>query len=458
MLRALRGLVVAAVALAAGVSGARSTSANPVDGTADFRRIVREAKEKVFPAVVFIKCVRESSEEGKKEGAEVSGSGVLISEKGEFVTNWHVIEKAREVRVLLLDGRPFHAKVLGSDKDTDLALCRLEGTDGAGPFPFATLGDSDVLVEGDFVMAMGAPWGMSRSVSIGIVACTRRYLLGNSEYSLWIQTDASISPGNSGGPLVGTNGTVVGLNARGYSGGGDLGFAIPASTIRLIVEQIRANGKVRWSWTGLRLQPLRDFERDTYFEGSDGVIVAGTDPDSPAKKAGLEPQDRILSVNGTKIAVVTIEDLPALHRTLGALPLDQPAALQVRRGTETLSLTLTPREKGAVEGEELACPRWDFSLKTINQFERPDLYFHRKQGVFVFGVKHPGNASDAGLVAGDVLVKVAGTEVKTLADVKAAHEAALARVGKDSRIVLSILRNGLLRQIVLDFARDYERE
>ncbi|HVG93866.1 MAG TPA: trypsin-like peptidase domain-containing protein, partial [Planctomycetota bacterium] len=333
-----------------GAPGAARAGETRDGGIGDFREVVREATKKVFPAVVFVKCIQESHEEGRKEGAEVTGSGVLISATGEFVTNWHVVDQAREVRCLLFDGRAFHAKMLGSDKDTDVALGRLVVPEGTAPFPFAPLGDSDALVEGDFVMAMGAPWGMSRSVSLGIVACTRRYLPGTSEYSLWVQTDASISPGNSGGPLVSTTGTVVGLNARGMSMGGDLGFAIPSATVRLIADQIREHGKTRWSWTGLRLQPLRDFERDTYFPGSDGVVVAGTDPDSPARKAGLQTQDRLLALDGVPLNALTIEDLPAVQRRLGLLPLEKPATLRVRRGTEEMDLTLVPRDKGAVQG------------------------------------------------------------------------------------------------------------
>lgn len=450
--------VLALAGIASGFAGSASAGEALENRIADFREVVRDATKRVFPAVVFVKCIQESHEEGKKEGEEVTGSGVLISDRGEFVTNWHVVDRAREVRCLLFDGRSFHAKVLGSDKDTDVALGRLDAPDGAGPFPFATLGDSDALVEGDFVMAMGAPWGMSRSVSLGIVACTRRYLPGTSEYSLWIQTDASISPGNSGGPLVSTKGVVVGLNARGTSAGGDLGFAIPSSTVRLIVDQVREHGKPRWSWTGLRLQPLRDFERDTSFEGTDGVVVAGTDPDSPARKAGFEPQDRLLAVDGDPLNALTIEDLPVVQRRLGLLALEKPATFHVRRGTREIDLTLVPRDKGAVKGDELACPRWDFTVKAINQFEHPELYFHRKEGVFVFGVRNPGNAAAAGLASGDILLKVGPTPVRTLDEVKAAHEAALKRVEQEPKVVLSILRNGLLRQVVLDFSRDYERE
>jgi serine protease Do len=171
----------------------------------DFRDVVRRAKDKVFPAVVFIKCVRESHELGKKQSQEVAGSGVLVSDRGEILTNWHVVDKAVEVRCLLYDGRAFDATVAGSDKDLDIALVRLDISRCDGKLPYAELGDSERLREGDFVMAMGAPWGLARSVSIGIVSCTRRYLVDNSEYSLWLQTDAAISPGNSGGPLINTD-------------------------------------------------------------------------------------------------------------------------------------------------------------------------------------------------------------------------------------------------------------
>lgn len=431
--------------------------AQPEEGR-DFGVIVRQAKEKVFPAVVYLRCVVAETEGGRRSETVVGGSGVLISPEGELLTNWHVVERAREVRCLLHDGRAFRARVVGADKDTDVALVRLEAGPAEEPFPAATLGDSDALVEGDFVMAMGAPWGMSRSVSIGIVSCTRRYLPGHSEYSLWIQTDASISPGNSGGPLVSTAGTVVGLNARGSLFGGDLGFAIPASTLRLLTERFRAHGEARWSWTGLRLQPLRSFDSDTWFEGRDGVIVTGTEPDSPAEATGLQAQDRLVALNGQRLDALTSEDLPAVNRALSLLPLDRPARLRVRRGERVLELDLTPRVKGVVVGEELALKRWDISVKTINRFERPDLYRQRSEGIFVHGVTYPGNGSASGLRSGDILLKAGTTPIQALDDLEKAHAAALAANDAPPRLVLTILRNRLLRQVVLDWSRDYERK
>ena len=446
-------------------SSARTLLATADTGSEqDFRKIINGAKAQVFPAVVFIKCVQQDLTSGEKSNREVAGSGAIISPEGQVLTNWHVIDKAVELRCLLYDGRAFSAKVLGSDKDTDLALLQLLDPSGkpanprSSPFPYAHIGDSAKLQEGDFVMAMGAPWGLSRSVSLGIISCTKRYLPSTSEYSIWLQTDASISPGNSGGPLVNTDGQIIGVNTRGVTAGGDLGFAVPSETILPVIQQIRATGKVDWSWTGLQLQPLKDFNRNMYFEGNDGVIVADTDPDSPARHAGLQPRDRILKINNTAVAAVTDEDLPETRRLLGTLPKDVPATLQILHGETAMTMQLTQRAKGKVEGEELACARWDCTVKTINQFDNPDLYFQRKQGVFIFGIKDPGNAANAGLSPNDILLKVDNTPIASLADLQTVHDQTVKALNDRPRIVLTVLRNGLLRQVVLDLSRDYSKQ
>jgi len=430
------------------------------DGLArlDFREVIKNAKDKVFPAVVFIKVIMERYEAGKKLSQEVAGSGVIISPKGEVLTNWHVVDKAIEVRCLLYDGRAMEARVVGSDKDIDVALVQLNVPPGTPPLPHAVLGESGRLKEGDFVMAMGAPWGLARSVSIGVISCTRRFLPEHSEYSLWLQTDASISPGNSGGPLVNTAGEVIGINAMGVPIGGDIGFAIPTDTIRQILPQLREHGRVVWSWTGLQLQPLKDFNRNMYFDATEGVMVAGTDPESPARRAGVLPRDRIVRVNGKPLNGLTEEDLPAVRRELGLLPKSEPAKLDLVRNGQLVSVELKPREKGRVEGDELDCPRWDFTVKTINQFEQPDLYFQRQKGVFIYGIKEPGNAVMAGLAPRDILLTIDGKEVKTLDDVRALHKAALENLPARRRAVITVLRNGLMRQVALDYSRTYDKE
>jgi serine protease Do len=428
---------------------------NEVKGM-DFREVVRKAKAKVFPSVVYVRCMRKSLESGKKILQAVSGSGVIISETGLVVTNWHVVDKAIEVRCLTFEGKAMDAKVLGTDKDTDLALLQMKLPKGAKSSVFARYGDSDKLVEGDFVMAMGAPWGLNRSVSIGIISCTTRYLEGNSEYSSWLQTDAAINPGNSGGPLVNTAGEVIGINTRG--GGDNLAFAVPAKTVQFVADQLRKNGKVDWSWTGLQLQPLRDFNRNIYFKGDKGVIVAGTDPDSPALRAGLKLKDRILKINGKPVAAMWEEDLPAVRKIVGLLPKGKGAKLEIQRDDKKITLTMTPREKGKVEGDELGCPRWDMSVKSINQFDNPNLYFHKKKGVYVFATKYPGNAGTAGLREMDIILKIGKEEIKTLKDLTRVHKAALDNIKTKHKVLVVVLRGGLMRQVLLDFSRDYERE
>lgn len=425
----------------------------------EFREVINTAKARVFPAVVFIKCISENFDSGKKVTQEASGSGVLISGTGELLTNWHVVDKAVQVRCLLFNGQALDARVVGTDKDTDLALVQLELPDNAPSLPYAELGDSTKLSEGHFVMAMGAPWGLSRSISLGIVSCTRRFLPESSEYSLWLQTDAAISPGNSGGPLVSTDGDVIGINARGMmSGGGDMGFAIPSETIREILPQLRKQGKVEWSWTGIQLQPIKDFNRNVYFDGTEGVVVADTDPESPARSAGILPRDRIISIGGKPANGLMEEDLPAVRRMLGLLAKDAPVKVEIQRDGKPMALELTPRAKGTVQGEELDCPRWDLTLKAINQFETPDLYFHRKSGVFVNGVRFPGNAGSAGLQGQDIVLRIDNKAVPSLEVAKELHKTALENADGDSRVLFTVLRNGLMKQIVLDYSRDHARE
>lgn len=434
-----------------------AAGADAMPALLDFRDVIREAREEVFPAVVYIKCRREALERGRRATAEAAGSGVIISESGLVLSNWHVVDKAIEVRCLLSDGRAFNATVLGTDQTTDLALLQLELPDETALLPYARLGDSTRLNEGDFVMAMGAPWGMNRSVSLGIIACADRYLPGSSEYSLWLQTDASISPGNSGGPLVNTEGEIVGINTLAILIGGDLGFAVPSETIAALLPRMKERGEVEWTWTGLQLQPLRDFDRNTYFDADAGVIVAETDADSPAQLAGLRGGDRIVSVNGEPVTALTAEDLPAIRRHLGLLPQEEPIVFEVVRGEDYRTVEVQPREKGRVEGDQIALPRWDMTVKAINQFATPDLYFHRREGVFLYGVRRPGNAMASGFQMRDVILEIDGRPISSIDEVKEIHTRAIESLHERPRMRFTVLRNGVRRQIVLDFSRDYDR-
>lgn len=423
-----------------------------------FPKVVSAAKEKVFPAVVYIHVVQDNLQSGRDEGSIVSGSGVIISGDGEVLTNWHVVDKAQQIRCLLNDGQTFSARVVGIDKDLDLALLKLDLPEGTKPLPMAALAEGDCVTEGDFVMAMGAPWGFSRSVSMGIISCANRYLAGSGEYTLWYQTDASISPGNSGGPLVNTEGKVVGINTLGVLFGGTVGFSIPSQTIRDVLPRMREYGRVNWSWFGFQLQPLFDFERNIRFNFDDGVIISGTEPGSPARKAGFLPNDRIISVNGETVVVATGENIPEFKRLLGLMPFDVPVKFEVMRGDEKLTINVAPIAKGKVEGDEIACSRWGLTAKAINRFDTPNLYYYREEGVYIFGVAMPGNAWRTNLRQNDIIVSIDDREVMTLEDLNDIYQKAVENVNENSKALFTVLRNGKRVQVVLDFYTDYNNE
>ncbi len=424
----------------------------------DTFRIISEAKATVFPAVVFIKPIVEKYQRGEKEAQEVTGSGVLISAEGDVVTNYHVVEKAVSIRCLLYDGQHFEAEITGTDKETDLALLKLKSAADTAPLPFARFGDSDALKEGDFIMAMGAPWGLNRSVSLGIVSCARRYIPENSEYSLWIQTDASLNPGNSGGPLVNTNGEVVGINALAGTSGGDIAFAVPSRTVERIVAALKADGKVERSWTGLRLQPLKDFNQNMYFDAEEGVIVAGADPASPAAAAGLAAGDRITAVAGEPLTAVSDVDLPEVRTRLAMLPPDRETQLEVSRNGQVMTIALSPTVKGKVEGDELDLPRWNMTVKSINKFANPDLYFVRQEGIFIFGTKYPGNAASSGLAANDIITMIDDKPVRTLEEAGAVYDAVINAEPKRTRVLVEYVRGAITRTAVLDFSKEYRSD
>ena len=453
-------IATAALAPTPALHAADTAQAAQVAAPGDFREIVNQARQKAFPSVVYLNCVIENFERGERLRATVAGSGVIISADGEVMTNWHVVDHAVEVRALLNDGRAFPVEIIGSDKDTDLALVRLKLPAGETVAPLEIADDATPLQEGDFVMALGAPWGLNRSVSLGIVSCARRFLPETSEYNTWIQTDAAISPGNSGGPLVDTHGRIVGINTRGSLIGGNTGFAVPANMVRLLAERLRANGKsgANWTWVGLHFQPLRDFQRNIYFDGDTGVIISNADDDSPASEAGLRAQDRLIRANDTPVTALMEEDLPAVRLMLALLPTGKPASFTILRDGAEQTLTVHPRAKGLVQGEEFTCPRWDITVKAINQFEVPDLHYQRAEGVYVSGIRYPGNAASSGLQQRDIILKVNGLDVTTIADVRAQHEKTLAALDKGNgarRLVLTVLRNNQQLQIVIDISRDY---
>jgi serine protease Do len=448
----LLALASTSIALAQPPEPSRSTAA-------EFRRIIETAKARVYPALVFVKPIREEFSGGEQKRQEVFGSGVIISPDGFAVTNHHVIDQAVEIQVVLSDKRQVPAEIVGKDAETDLALLRLKGLNEGEALPYAAFADSEHVQSGDFVMAFGSPFGFARSVSLGIVSNTERYLGFETKhvYNNFIQTDAAINPGNSGGPLVDIDGQIVGINTLAMASGQGLGFSIPSNVVRDVVERLRSKGRVDRAWTGLQLQPLIDFNSNTITKSDAGVLVRDVEKDSPAVTAGFIAGDILLEINAAGITAKYAEDLPAVRRQLADLPIGQPSKLAVRRGGQSVTLEIKPVLKGSIDGADFACKRWNLTVKEFNEFSDPDLYFYEKGGVFVNGVRFPGNAQKAGLRRRDIILKIDGREVKSVEDVKKVYEELTGDTKRPTRALLEIRRGQFKQPIVLDYKEDFSR-
>ncbi len=272
------------------------------------------------------------------------GSGVIISASGYILTNNHVVEGADEIEVILNDTRKAKAKVVGTDPDTDLAILKIE----LDKLPVIALGDSDTLAVGDAVLAIGNPFGVGQTVTGGIVSALGRNQLGINTFENFIQTDAAINPGNSGGALVDVNGALMGINTAIYSRSGGsmgIGFAIPVSTAKQVLEGIVKDGQVTRGWIGVEPQEINAELLETFgikptVLQTGGVIITGVLQNGPAAQAGLQPGDVITAVNGKGVASVS-----QLLTAVAGLKPGTPAPLVVLRKNGQTELAVTPRQR-----------------------------------------------------------------------------------------------------------------
>jgi serine protease Do len=334
------------------------------------------------------------------------GSGVIIDASGVALTNAHVVADAIQVEVVTLDGSRHKAKVVGTDKKTDLAVLRLEGN-GAGGFPYLPLGDSNETQVGDWVLAVGSPFGLQATVTAGIISAKARQI-GAGPYDDFLQTDAAINPGNSGGPLVNMRGEVIGINTAIVRGGSGIGFAIPASMAKGVSSELLSKGRVTRGWLGVSLQPLSP-ELATSFGVKEpkGALVTEVMPDSPAAKAGLRSGDVITEVNGKKV-----ENPGDLARTVAMAPLGRAAKLTVWRDKQEHSLSVVPREAPG----ERQVSRLGFDVRPVTAEIASELGLRSTEGVVVTRVEEASEAAEAGLRRGDVIVELNRESIKTLAD------------------------------------------
>ncbi len=359
---------------------------------------------------------------GPREG---QGTGIIVRENGYIVTNNHVVAGADEVRVRTDGDREYAAEVVGTDSESDLAVLKIDAT-GLDP---VELGDSDNLEVGEWVIAVGSPFGLERTVTAGIVSATGRSGMGLATYEDFIQTDAAINPGNSGGPLVDLQGRVVGVNtAIGTRNGGfmGVGFAIPSDTMRQVTDDIIDSGRVTRGWLGVQIQPLsEDLARSFGLESADGVLIADVMPGGPAAEGGLEAGDIVTQVGHTHVST------PAqMMREIAESKPGTRVQITVKRGGSESWYPVTLGERPAPDspGEAAAAPAPSLELgMTIEAAESG-------RGALVAAVE-PGSAADrAGLHVGDVILKVADRDVSGPADFQAA--ATDAELGPDLRLLV----------------------
>ena len=369
------------------------------------------------------------------------GSGYIISANGEIVTNYHVVENATEVKVKLQDGREFLAKVVGSDKLTDVALLRIDDVTDLPTVPF---GDSAALRVGDAVLAVGNPFGLGGTVTAGIVSALGRDI-NFGPYDSYIQTDAAINRGNSGGPLFNTKGQVVGMNSAIFSptgGSVGIGFSIPADTVQKIVNDLRDHGSVSRGWLGVQIQEITpDLAQALNISAAKGALVADVQPDSPALKAGIRKGDVILGVNGTDVQ--KMHDLPAL---IAAIPAEQTAVLDVLRDAKQtrISVVIGALNPGKMQlaGAEPQGQQPSESLGITVQQLTSDIaqqlgLSQTDQGVVVTTVD-PNSANADKLQPGDVIQEAGGEAITTPGELAGA----LTKAHGKTAILLRINRRG----------------
>lgn len=342
------------------------------------------------------------------------GSGVIVDPRGYILTNNHVIKGADEIKVTLLDGRTFKGKVVGADPKTDLALIKIDAKDD---LPVARLGDSDEVKIGNWAIAIGNPFGLDHTMTVGVISAKGR-AIGVAEYEDLIQTDASINPGNSGGPLVNIRGEVIGINTAIIAGGQGIGFAIPINMARKIIDDLIEHGKVIRAWLGVYIQEVTP-ELAKKFKGAKpkkGVLVSMVMPDSPAKKAGIKRGDIILSVDRKKVSTPRELQKEILKRKIG-----QKVKLEVLREGRIIIVNIKLaqlREKGEELVELETTSSWrGMTVQTLT----PELAKHfglptREKGVLISEVAHRSLAYKARLRKGDLIKEINHRPIEDLSD------------------------------------------
>jgi Do/DeqQ family serine protease len=374
------------------------------------------------------------------------GSGVIVDPDGQIATNTHVIRGATEINVVTSDGREFAAEKVLEDPKSDLAILRIKPK--GAKLPYLELADSDQAEVGDLVLAIGNPFGVGQTVTSGIISgLSRSNVQGAGEYSFYIQTDAAINPGNSGGALIDMRGRLLGINSMIYSkDGGSLGigFAIPSSMLRTVIDASHHGGKIVRAWTGLSGQAVTpDMVESLGLERATGALINRVNPKSPAYKAGIRSGDVILSVNDREVA-----DPDALKFRMATVPLGTPVKLTLFRGGKTGTATLVaeappedpPREETTLKGHN---PLSGAVVVNISPAVAEELGGVAQESGVVVIKADDGYAARFGLQAGDIILAVNGDKIESVGDLRDALDE------DERRWALQIMRGPRVMNLIL---------
>jgi serine protease Do len=407
------------------------------------------ASDQVKPAVVTIRHASASATAGTDDGAQPRrapqrqhlGSGVIVDPEGYIVTNYHVVGGAATLKVNIADDwrKTYEARVIATDPRSDLAVIKIDGE----KFSFARLGNSDLARVGDWVVAIGVPFGLTQSVTAGIISALNRTGPGGSGYVEMIQTDAAVNPGNSGGPLVSLDGEIVGINTaiRSTSGGFEgVGFAIPSNTVRELLPVLKRGGKVARGYLGVQLQDItEEVARANKLPEARGVVVASVLKNGPAERAGLQPKDVIVQFNGKNA-----DDVAQLRSMVGATKPEMIVPVQIWRYGERLTVKLKVGE--LPEPTVAAAPR-PAGLGVRVQNLTPELAekygYTQMELPVITSVETAGAAANAGLKEGDLIMSVNQQRVRTAEEFEK-----LARA-EDGPLELQVRNKGGVRVVEL---------
>lgn len=413
-----------------------------------FEDVIAELAERVKPAVVNVLPVQglgrsKEAPRDRPPNTPGSGSGVIIDPEGHIVTNNHVVGDASEVEVRLSDKTKFVAQVVGKDPDTDLAVLKVSSD---RPLPYVDFGDSSLVRVGQWVMAVGNPFGLDRTVTLGVVSGIGRENMNLSRYENFIQTDASINPGNSGGPLFNVRGEVIGINTAIINFAQGIGFAIPSNMAKQVIQQLLTRGKVVRGWLGVGIQPLTA-ELATKFgvKEGEGVLVNEVFENDPAARGGIKPGDIITKIDGKPV------DTPnSLSRLIASLAPGDVAQVEVMRDgkLQVLSVALSERRETATVASvpqskqelKLGLDVQDLTADLAEKFKLKE-----SGGVLITKVE-PGSAAQVeGLREGDLIKEVNRREVASVRE----FTEAVGRVKRGETVLLRVLRENRAFYVVL---------